>query len=302
MHSCMRAGRSLCWQKWLALLLVAAAAAAAAATAAAAAEAGEHPYLTTQLQEQEPGETLHVPDPYISNAAHSRMRPGQGAQGFPPSSHLRRLLQPGHANAPIHARAAALQPSAAYTPVQTRPLSGTQNPCGDWCTTKQCGVGCYTWDEMHCGGDPCCSWCVECSKGTFLPEEQLVIYSKPYMYHSGYYQCSPCCTCNQDGYTTASARSTTRDACNVCLPGYGRHEQLGGVPSCVCLPCPAGTYSGELVANKCMAYVRLQSDASTQQSLPSQSRHEFASIATACKVALEQPRQYITCTTRVLKY
>jgi hypothetical protein len=112
-----------------------------------------------------------------------------------------------------------------------------------------CSAGRYYFSDR--GG---CA-CVNCSKGSFIPAN--VSWGQPwagsswvgtytqYRYNLGYYQCNPCCLCNQDGYTTEAQASTSRDHCNVCLPGYGRHEELGGVPPRVCLPCPSGTYSGE---------------------------------------------------------
>jgi hypothetical protein len=141
---------------------------------------------------------------------------------------------------------------AGYRLLLSQTVGGKLDKCPDLCkdSNSRCCAGCYLGQAWG----PCegCSntWCAECSKGTFKPVG--VTWGEwaewPRSNHFGYYQCDPCCHCNQDGYTTASTASTSPDACNICLPGYGRHEQSGRVPPCVCLPCPSGTFSGKRMA------------------------------------------------------
>lgn len=239
----------------LMLLLTLAASAAAQATAAA-----DEPRLPHTIPTRFYREHQNPPYTYPSSMAG---RDAYLEAGLMPRPSHQTLPQTGGST--LHARVAQRQRATMAQALQVLPAE--QDPCV--CIPERCGAGRY-FDQ----GSPheVCSgcWCQECWKGSFKPGN--VSWGEAYQfnpkglwgYHFGYYQCSPCCTCNPDGYTTASGPdgdpfhdyvmysndtgAASRDECNVCLPGYGRHEQLGGVPSCVCLPCPSGTYSGKLVS------------------------------------------------------
>lgn len=135
---------------------------------------------------------------------------------------------------------------------------------------------------------PAGCWCQECDKGSFKPGDvnwyEAVQVPGPgalRLFRLVQYNCrpqghpvdGPCCLCNPDGYTTASTGGASGDACSNCLPGYGWHEQDVGVPSCVCLPCPTGTYSGKLVHSPSKLHQMLN---------------------TACDVALISTNNYLT--------
>uniref|UniRef100_A0A383W0D9 Tyrosine-protein kinase ephrin type A/B receptor-like domain-containing protein n=1 Tax=Tetradesmus obliquus TaxID=3088 RepID=A0A383W0D9_TETOB len=237
------------------LLSTVAAVAAAAAAAAAAATAGEPPALgiNPTAPARPPRWPHHFSPTYSSNTARKDMRAGMlsglSHQAAPPAH---RSALRAHVYAPVaqpaHQHAATPHPAQANTPQPAQVPPGEQDQCmyiRDGCL----GAGHYFYFDG--GPSPSCG-CFKCGKGTFRPGNgnwEGVPGPQPWTwgYQFGYYQCGDCCACNPDGYTTASTGSASGDACSVCLPGYGRHEQLGGVPPCVCLPCPSGTYSGKSV-------------------------------------------------------
>lgn len=186
-------------------------------------------------------------------------------QGLSPQT----LLQARGSALHVHAPVAHVVPAATTQPSHTLPA---EYPCQH--EPELCGAGRYF--TCPSGWDPPCfgsCLCQACSVGSFKPAHIMNLtfgdIRKRSSYRLGYYQCWPCCTCNPDGYTTASSGSVSGEACSVCMPGYGRHKQDGGVPRCVCLPCPEGTYSGKDATGsvafarcaRCVAFAICASDA-----------------------------------------